>query len=116
MTVQKKIFYPKNSQYFEIDGLKDNSVTPAVYLNSATTTATLKDPSGIAVAGFTSVTGTYVTASNGVYQFAVDPTTFNPTTGGGYILVIDATQGGKAFHIEVPAKIAFRQVGTESSN
>jgi hypothetical protein len=80
-TPAKKIFYPKNSQYFEIDGLKDNSVTPAVYLNGATTAATLNDPAGAPVAGFTNVAGVYVAASNGVYQFAVNPTTFNPAKG-----------------------------------
>lgn len=113
MAVAPKILYKKNSQVYQIVGLKDNSVSPAVYLNTATVTATLKDSTGASVAGFTNVSGAYVSASNGVYNFSVDPTLFDPPAGGGYILAVTATQNSKQWYVETPFKVAVRQVGTE---
>lgn len=116
MAVAKKIFYIKNSQFLEIDGLKDQSVTPAVYMNAATITATLVDSAGVTVPGFTGVTGVYIVASNGTYRFQVDPSVFNPALGGGYVIQITGNQGGKYFYGELPAKVATRQTGLESSS
>lgn len=115
MSVPKKILYKKNSQFYQISGLKDNSVSPATYLNSATCTATLVDPTGTAVVGFTNVAGSYVASSNGVYNFPVDATQFDPPTGSGYKLQVSAQQNGKQWYIEYPIKIEVRQLGTETT-
>jgi hypothetical protein len=114
MAIVKKVLYPKNSQFLKITGLKDNSVSPAVYMNAATVTATLKDASGDAVSGFDAVAGTYETGSDGNYTFPVDPTLFDPTPGSDYTLFLEVDQGGKKLHAELPAKVSVRQQGTET--
>lgn len=113
MSAPKKILYISNSQFLELVGLKDQSVTPNVYMNAATVVGTLKDPNGVNVVGFVNVVGVYQTASNGTYRLAADPTTFNPPLGGGYTLVVTATQAGKQLYVEYPVKIQTRQTGTE---
>jgi hypothetical protein len=109
------VLYDANSQFIQLTGLQDqaNAVQPA-WVNSATMTATLKDASGASVAGATSMTGTYQTASNGVYRFPVDPALFNPAVGT-YILVIDGTFSGTVkFHAEIKTKVQVRALGTET--
>jgi hypothetical protein len=115
MSVPKKILYKKNSQFYRLVGLKDNSVSPAAYLNSATCTATLKDSTGAPVPGFDSVAGSFVAASNGTYDFPVDASQFDPPAGSGYVLCVSASQNGKQWYIEYPIKVAVRQLGTETT-
>jgi hypothetical protein len=114
MSVAPKILYKKNSQSYRIVGLKDTSVSPSVYLNAATVTATLKDSSGASVAGFTDVSGLYTIGSNGIYDFPLDPELFDPSTGSGYVLIVSAVQNNKRWYVEAPIKIAVRRVGTEA--
>jgi hypothetical protein len=111
--IAKKVLYKKNSQFLRVAGLKDQSVTPAVYLNAAAVTATLKDKTGAAVTGFSGVTGTYVAASNGTYDFPVDPVTFDPPVDSTYTLVITLIQNGKQLYAELPAQVSTRKQGTE---
>jgi hypothetical protein len=113
LSTVKKIFYKKNSQYLQISGLKDQSVTPATYVNTAVLTATLYDASNVAVAGATNMSGTYQASSNGVYRFAVDPNTFDPPIGSSYTLIVDGTAGAKRYHDELPVKVVVRDQGTE---
>jgi hypothetical protein len=109
----KKIFYQQNSQYLQISGLKDQSQTPAVYVNDAVLTANLLDATGAAVLGMTNVSGAYQTSSNGVYRFPVDPTTFNPPVGSSYTLIVDGLSQGRRYHDELGVQVVVRKTGTE---
>jgi hypothetical protein len=102
----KLIFYQKNTQIFEIDGLKDQNGN---YLDSATVTATLVDQNGNEVAGFVGITMNYVTGSQGIYQGTID-SVFDPATGGGYIVRLDATQGAAVGHWEIRVEVDARRV------
>jgi hypothetical protein len=53
-----------NTGYIELYNLV-NALTPTVYINTATATATIKDLSGVDLAG--SIALNYVAASNGKY-------------------------------------------------
>ena len=88
----KVILYKLNDNFIEIDGLADG-LDAANYFNAATITATLKDSAGVNVAGIIALPLTYVSASNGKYRGAVQEA-FDPPAGGGYSLIIDASQGG----------------------
>lgn len=109
----KQIFYQKNSQYLQISGLKDQSVTPAQYVVDAVLVANLIDAAGLSVPGMTNVSGQFQAASNGVYRFPVDPTLFNPPVGSSYTLIVDGLSGTKRYHDELPVKVIVRNVGTE---
>jgi hypothetical protein len=109
----KKIFYQKNSQYLQISGLKDQSQTPVVYVNDAVLTANLIDGTGASVPGMTNVAGAFVTSSNGVYRFPVDPTTFNPPIGSTYTLIVDGTSQSRRYHDELAVQVVVRKTGTE---
>jgi hypothetical protein len=111
--IVKKILYKKNSQYLQISGLKDQSVTPATYVNDAVLVATLNDSTGAAVPGMTNIAGQFQSASNGVYRFPVDPVTFDPVVASNYTLVVDGTSGTKHYHDEIPVQVVIRNVGTE---
>lgn len=102
----KLIFYQKNTQVFEIDGLKDQT---GAYLDSATVSATLVDQNGNEVAGFVNITMTYLTASQGIYQGTI-ASTFDPPVGGGYIVRLDATQGAAVGHWEIRVAVDARRV------
>jgi len=101
----KYIFYKKNDQYFEWNGLKDGLTL--AFENTATVVGTLKDSSGTAVAGFTTITFNYVAASSGLYRGQIEET-FDPPLGGGYTLHMDATVGTKKGHWEKPVEIKTR--------
>ncbi|MDQ5870608.1 MAG: hypothetical protein M3547_00160 [Acidobacteriota bacterium] len=109
-----KILYPRNSQYVEVTGLKDQSVTPNVYVNNAVLTGTMKDAAGANVIGFVSVAGAYQAGSNGDYRFSVDPLTFDPPAGSNYTVTLTGSASGKYFHVELPAKVVVRKTGTEA--
>jgi hypothetical protein len=112
----KYILYQKNSQFIQLNGLKDQSVTPATYINDATLTATLYDSKNVAVAGANSIAGVFQVGSSGVYRFAVDPATFNPpssSTGATYTLIVDGFKGAIKYHFEHGVKVKVRPDGTE---
>lgn len=113
VTIVKKIFYKKNSQYLQISGLKDQSITPPVYVNDAVLTGNLLDSTGVAVPGMTGITGQFQTATNGVYRFPVDPTTFDPAVASNYTLVVDGGSSRGHYHDEIPVQVVVRNVGTE---
>jgi hypothetical protein len=103
------------NQYFEIDGLIDgktkDSATPT-YINNATGTFQLKDPSGVLViigpAGATSAAFAYVATSNGNYQ-ALVTSVFDAPVGPGYRAIIDLTAaGGFIGHWEPPVSVRVR--------
>jgi hypothetical protein len=106
--------YQNNSQYLDIAGVKDQSTSPATYLNSGTATATLYDATGASVPGFVNVTGQYQASSSGEYRFPVDPSQFNPSTTGKYTLKVDITSGSIRYHVEYNVKIATRNTGLET--
>lgn len=101
----KVIVYQKNAQIFEMDGLQDSAGS---FLNSATVTMTLIDQNGHTVAGIENVPMVYVGASNGIYQGAI-PASFDPTTGQGYQLVVDAAQGAAVGHWQFPVQVDIRR-------
>lgn len=109
----KKIFYQKNSQYLQISGLKDQSTTPATYVDDAVLTANLLDATGASVPGMTNVAGAYLSLSNGIYRFPVDPTTFNPPVGSTYTLIVDGTSQSRRYHDELAVQVVVRKTGTE---
>ena len=103
------VLVKKNSQYVELTGLKDQSVAPNTYVNDAVLLGTLFDATGLAVAGLTASVGTYQAGTNGVYRFAVSsPSTFDPPEQVA-IFVIDGSSGGRALHLELPARIEVRR-------
>lgn len=103
----KITFFQLNDQYLELDGLADG-ITGA-FVNGATVTASLYDPTGAAVSTFTGIPLNYVAASSGVYRGQV-PNTFDPLAlGGGYVLKIDAVNGAVKAHIEVSTIVAIRK-------
>jgi hypothetical protein len=108
-----KILYPKNSQYLEVTGLKDQSATPNTYVNDATMVGTMKDKEGVNVDGFVAIAGEYQTGSDGVYRFPVDPLTFDPDPGSDYTVTLDGNSNDRYFHAELPAKVVVRKKGTE---
>ena len=112
--IVKKIFYKKNSQYLQISGLKDQSVTPVQYINDAVLSATLNDSTGTAVPGMTNIGGQFQPNSNGVYRFPVDPVAFDPVVASNYTLVVDGVSGTKHYHDEIPVQVVIRNVGTEA--
>lgn len=109
------ILYQNNSQFIALTGLQDQSTDPATYINNAVLTATLYTGAGVAVTGAENMNGTYQTASNGNYRFAVDPATFDPEPAFDYVLIINGTYGASArFHAEIPTTVKTRTQGTET--
>lgn len=112
------ILYLGNSQFIELDGVKDQSTTPAVYLDTGIATGTLYDPSGNPVPGAQNINGQYQNASNGNYRFPLDPSQFNETNitvlGGGYTFKADITSNTIKYHIELACKVAIRKTGLET--
>lgn len=108
------VLYPKNSQYVEITGLKDQSVTPNTYVNSGTMTGTLKDKDGVNVTGFIAVAGEYQTGTDGIWRFPVDPLTFDPDPGSDYKTFIDGVSSDRYFHAELKTTVKDRKIGTEA--
>lgn len=112
--IRKRILYKKNSQYIEIAGLMDKSVTPNVYVNDATGTGTLYSSAGAAQAGATGLTANYVASSNGTYRFDINPSTFDPAVATDYVFKATLTSGSKQFYIELPVSVQIRKEGTET--
>ena len=111
------IIYTKNSGSIPLTGLMDEGSIPPVYVNNASPiTATLNDPSGNPVAGLNGEVGVYVAGSNGNYNFPVEAS-FNAPAGGGYTLIIDATEPvtGAVGHWELPANVVVRGRAAGSS-
>lgn len=80
-----------NDQKVTLSGLR--GVETDVYLNSATVKATLFDSRGTPIPVFTDVPMTYVTASNGSYEWRIASHTLMLGLGVEYQLVITARQG-----------------------
>jgi hypothetical protein len=108
------ITFKQNSGFLEISGLKDISVSPPVFANTATLTATLKDSAGVAVTGFNTVSGVYQVNSDGVFRFPVDGTTFNPDIGSRYKLFITGTYNTGVYEVEIVVEVVVRSTGVES--
>ena len=105
--------YLDNSQYVEVGGLHDPSVTPTTYENNATLTATMLDPRGVAVPGAQNMPGEYVAGSNGTYRFTWDPDEFQPKPIWGYTLDIKGTVDGLKYRVLKPVRVYQRRNGTE---
>jgi hypothetical protein len=111
-SVRKRIVYKKNSQYIEIAGLTDKSVTPNVLVNDATGTATLYDGTGNPVTGATGLVSAFV--GSGTYRFDFNPATFDPAVATDYKFKATLTSGSKMFYIELPVSVQVRKEGTEA--
>jgi hypothetical protein len=104
---------PLNASAIEVSGLFDTVATEdqgsTQYINNvADMAATLYDPAGVAVPGFTGVAMAYVAASNGKYRGTLDGT-LNPKPGVVYRLVITATVAGLPQRWEIPVAVGTRQ-------
>lgn len=113
-----------NNQYYETDGLIDATTanqTPPTYINNATGTIKVQDPSGanLILDGISaqSLPLNYVAASNGVYRALL--TSLNTLSsnqpapiGPGYTIVIDLQNpGGAVYHRELVAAIIVGRAG-----
>ncbi len=102
-----KIVYDQNDNLIKVNGLEDDAAA-GTYLNAATVTATLQDPDGSDVTGATNITLNYIAASNGNYEGTIE-STVTLTVGPGYLLVIDADEGGVVGHWELEAEVIARR-------
>jgi hypothetical protein len=107
-------YYDGNSQFLEIGGLKDQSTTPATYMNNATLTATMYDALNVIVPGADAMSGVYQTSSNGVYRFLVDPTVFNPNPGTYTVKINGTMSGGAKYKVDLKVKVKDRTTGLET--
>jgi hypothetical protein len=85
------ILYKGCDNLIRLDLLKDEATD--AYVNDATVAFTLKDIADAAVAGATSVSMVYVTASNGRYQGTLQDTV-SLTVGSAYYLEVTASKSG----------------------
>lgn len=100
----KVIFTQGNTQDIKLIGLQDKDTL--LFLNAAVASGSLVDQLG----NPTEIYGVpliYQPGSLGVYvgTFTTD---FAMPVGSGYTLLIDATQGGAKFHLELPAEVQIR--------
>lgn len=114
--------FKKNGNYHIVYGLIDGTTewlpdgvtknpTPT-YVNTATGTIQVKDPSGalvvIGAAGATSANATYIGGSNGDYLFPIKAN-FDPPVGSGYKIIIDLTASGmEPYHKEADAVVKIK--------
>ena len=97
------VFTQGNTQDIRIYGLQD--IRTGLFWNAATASGALFDQNGNATEVLVALT--YQTSSTGNY-FGSVTTDFNLDIGGGYVLKLDATQGGSKFHMELPARVIAR--------
>lgn len=106
MSIQNPIIITQgNTQDIKVYNLQD--IDSGQFWNAATAQATLMDEYGNVVPSIDNVTLNYVAGSNGNYSGSVT-TDFSMPIGGGYTLIIDATQNGARFHLELPAQVVAR--------
>jgi hypothetical protein len=108
-----------NNQYVELDGMLDGTtkylgdgvtLNPnPTYINNATGTFNVNDPTGALVANGGPITLNYIAGSNGDYRGLLT-NAFNPATlGQGYTIKVDLTApGGFVGHWELPAQVKAR--------
>jgi hypothetical protein len=110
-----------NNQYVEIDGLIDGTtkylgdgitLNPSpTYINGASGSFTVKDPTGAAVVNGGPIALSYVAGSNGDYRGLLT-NGFDPSAlGQGYTIFVDLTApGGFVGHWELPAQVLARRI------
>jgi hypothetical protein len=107
-TPSKFILYQGNTSVIQLVGLQDYLTQN--YLNSATVTGTLQDDQGNNIPECTSISFTYVPASNGSYNGVFGDQNFMPPTGTGYTLLVDANNLNLSYgHWEFMVEIVARQ-------
>jgi hypothetical protein len=118
MSVTKRILYKNNSEYIEIVGITDQSVTPPIYVDSLDGVGTLFDGAGVEVDGASSLSAVYM--DNGTYRFYIQVITFDPPVAKDYVFIVDLSAGTphsptsyKKLHIELPVEVRVRKEGTE---
>lgn len=92
--------YPLNTQVVTVTELQDQ--VTGLFLTSATVKATLYDQRGNADPVFNNISMTYQPGTDATYQGTI-PATFNPKLGGGYTVVLIATQAGVQAQFTIPA-------------
>jgi len=102
--------FPQNTQVIGVQGLQD-AVTGS-FLNNATVFATLLDQRGNPDPVLNQIPLGYLGGTNGNYQGTV-PYTFNPPGWvgkpmGGYVLQIQASQGGVQSLFTLPVQLVVR--------
>lgn len=99
--------YVRNDQVLELQGLKDISVTPNVFINNATLKVTLLDARKAKVAPVIDVVMSYVAASSGNYKADLSGA-LNAPADEGYWLEVEQTVA-PLFHIRRPCKLEYRE-------
>ncbi len=94
-----------NDNLIEWDDM--DRATDDAYVNDASVTMTLKDSTGAAVTGATSLTMSYVSGSKGKYQ-GVIPYTVSLTAGSAYTLEITADSGTRHGFITLDVEVVNR--------
>lgn len=102
------VVYAENDQIIELPGLR-SGLDQTIFLTAATVIATMYNSKDIAVSGFTNITLNYISGAPipGTYRGQIT-SSCNPPIGGGYWIVVEATQGGDKFHIELDTLVAVR--------
>jgi len=101
-----KEIYQGNTQEIDVTGLQDADT--GAYLNAATLTATLYDPTNIPVPGCINIPMPYVPASNGNYVGTFGDNTFMPALGTGYTLIITGSQASTFIELVYAAEVVIR--------
>lgn len=102
----KVVLWPLNDIVLTLAGLQD--VITGLYVNGATTIATIYDPDGNQVPGAVNIPMAYVAASQGTYQGSIPYATFNPPVGTQYSCVVTADAGGIQYQLTLPCEIELR--------
>ncbi|SRR6266403_1379733 len=97
--------YPNNTQVIQITELQDK--VSGTFLIAATVTATLYDSRGVADPIFNAIPMTYVPGTDATYQ-GIIPASFTAKLGGGYTLVLIATQSGVQGQFTIPVVVKAR--------
>lgn len=105
MAIQRPVIFTQdNTQDIKVFNLQD--IDSGQFWNVATATATLWDENGNKTM-VQNVLLAYIPGSSGNYSGTVT-TDFSMPIGGGYTLIIDATQNAAKFHLELPAEVVAR--------
>lgn len=103
----KLILYQDNTQQIRLYGLQDVSVSPPVFITTATITASLEDEDGNPVSNLQAIPLVFQTNSNGNY-FGLVTSAFSAPVATNYKLIIDGDNSGSHLHMEILTEVRAR--------
>lgn len=105
--LSKQVLYQGNIQGTTLEGLVDKRT--GSFLNDWTNLVmTLIDDQGQKVPGCVQIPMTYMVGTNGNYQGVFGDVNFQPQVGTGYKLLVDGSNGGSTFHLELTVEVQAR--------